>query len=304
MQRRMFLSKIHRAVITHADLHYEGSCTIDVSLMEVADILPHQEVHIWNITRGTRIVAYALPGPRGSGVLCINGAAAHGNVPGDLAIIATFGNLDFEGNKIWHGYFHNGFMELPNYYSVYWGAAYNPTTVSNRRTRGGPLTSTPPGRELWIGVDSDSRKSLVLSLFVSSYARKDEPSVYLESSLQWKPAPNLTFSAGPSFSTSTTFAQWVGSYDDATATATYGKRYVFATLDQTSLSANIRLNWTFTPKLSLQLFAQPLLSAGEYTEIKALGQVRTFKRASVFVLLCVSALAGLGAAWGRSVRRN
>jgi len=90
----MFLSKIHRAVITHADLHYEGSVTIDVGLMELADILPHQEVHVWNITRGTRIVTYALPGPRGSGVLCINGAAAHGNEPGDLAIIATFGNLD------------------------------------------------------------------------------------------------------------------------------------------------------------------------------------------------------------------
>ena len=92
----MFLSKIHRAVITHADLHYEGSVTIDVGLMEIADILPHQEVHVWNITRGTRIVTYALPGPRGSGVLCINGAAAHGNEPGDLAIVATFGNLEEE----------------------------------------------------------------------------------------------------------------------------------------------------------------------------------------------------------------
>ena len=96
MQRRMFLSKIHRAVITHANLHYEGSVTIDVSLMEAADILPHQEVHVWNITRGTRIVTYALPGPRGSGVLCINGAAAHGNLPGDLAIVATFGEMDEE----------------------------------------------------------------------------------------------------------------------------------------------------------------------------------------------------------------
>lgn len=96
MQRRMFLAKIHRAVITHANLHYEGSVTIDVSLMEAADILPHQEVHVWNITRGTRIVTYALPGPRGSGVLCINGAAAHGNEPGDLAIVATFGDMDEE----------------------------------------------------------------------------------------------------------------------------------------------------------------------------------------------------------------
>ena len=96
MQRRMFLSKIHRAVITHADLHYEGSCTIDADLLDAADILPNQELHIWNITRGTRLVTYALPGPRGSGVICINGAAAHGNVPGDLVILATFGEMSHE----------------------------------------------------------------------------------------------------------------------------------------------------------------------------------------------------------------
>jgi len=96
MRRRMFLSKIHRAVVTHADLHYEGSCTIDVDLMEAADIFPNQELHIWNITRGTRLVTYALPGPSGSGVICINGAAAHGNQPGDLVILATFGEMDTE----------------------------------------------------------------------------------------------------------------------------------------------------------------------------------------------------------------
>lgn len=96
MRRRMFLSKIHRAVVTHADLHYEGSCTIDTDLMDAADILPNQELHVWNVTRGTRIVTYALPGPRGSGVICINGAAAHGNQPGDLVILATFGEMDTE----------------------------------------------------------------------------------------------------------------------------------------------------------------------------------------------------------------
>ena len=96
MRRRMFLSKIHRAVVTHADLDYEGSCTIDTDLMDAADILPNQELHVWNITRGTRIVTYALPGPRGSGVICINGAAAHHNDPGDMVILATFGEMDSE----------------------------------------------------------------------------------------------------------------------------------------------------------------------------------------------------------------
>jgi aspartate 1-decarboxylase len=96
MRRRMFLSKIHRARITHADLDYEGSCTIDADLMDAADMLPNQELHVWNVTRGTRLVTYALPGPRGSGVICINGAAAHGNKPDDLVILATFGEMDSE----------------------------------------------------------------------------------------------------------------------------------------------------------------------------------------------------------------
>lgn len=94
MQRSMFKSKIHRATVTHADLDYEGSVTIDANLLQAADILPHEHVHIWNVTRGTRIETYALEGPAGSGVVCINGAAAHQNSPGDLVIIATFGTYD------------------------------------------------------------------------------------------------------------------------------------------------------------------------------------------------------------------
>jgi aspartate 1-decarboxylase len=90
----MFKSKIHRATVTHADLEYEGSVTIDNNLLEAANILPHEHVHIWNITRGTRIETYTLQGPAGSGVICINGAAAHQNKPGDLVIICTFGGYD------------------------------------------------------------------------------------------------------------------------------------------------------------------------------------------------------------------
>jgi aspartate 1-decarboxylase len=92
----MFLSKIHRAVITHADLHYEGSCTIDADLMEAADILDNQEIHVWNITSGTRLTTYAIEGPRGSGVVCMNGAAAHLMKPGDMVIMATFGEMTEE----------------------------------------------------------------------------------------------------------------------------------------------------------------------------------------------------------------
>src|SRR6185503_13075519 len=94
MRRTLFKSKIHRATVTQADLDYEGSVTIDAGLMEAADILPNEQVAIWNVTRGTRLETYALPGEPGSGVVCINGAAAHLMQPGDLVILATFAALD------------------------------------------------------------------------------------------------------------------------------------------------------------------------------------------------------------------
>ena len=77
MTRKMLKSKIHRAVVTRADLDYVGSIEIDVNLMEAADIIANEQVHVWNITTGDRFVTYAVPGKAGSGVICINGAAAH-----------------------------------------------------------------------------------------------------------------------------------------------------------------------------------------------------------------------------------
>ena len=94
MRRTFFKSKIHRATVTQADLDYEGSVTIDEDLMDAAGICNYEAVHIWNITRGTRLQTYAIKGQRGSGVICINGAAAHLNQPGDMVILATFAELE------------------------------------------------------------------------------------------------------------------------------------------------------------------------------------------------------------------
>jgi aspartate 1-decarboxylase len=94
MRRTFFRSKIHRATVTHADLDYEGSVSIDEDLLDAAGILEFEAIHVWNITRGTRLQTYAIKGQRGSGVVCINGAAAHLNRPGDLVILATFAELE------------------------------------------------------------------------------------------------------------------------------------------------------------------------------------------------------------------
>ena len=93
-RRSMLQSKIHRATVTHADVDYEGSLTLDAKLLEAADILPFEEVHVWNVTRGTRLRTYAMSGEAGSGVVCVNGAAAHLARPGDLIIVATYTQLD------------------------------------------------------------------------------------------------------------------------------------------------------------------------------------------------------------------
>lgn len=101
MRRILFKSKIHRATVTHADVDYEGSVTIDRALLEAADILPNEKVAVWNVTRGTRLETYALEGAAGSGVVCINGAAAHLNQPGDLVILATFAEIEDAEARTW-----------------------------------------------------------------------------------------------------------------------------------------------------------------------------------------------------------
>lgn len=90
MTRKMLRGKIHRARVTHADVEYEGSITIDQNLMDHADLLGGEAVAVWNITNGERFETYTVAGARGSGVICINGAAAHKAHPGDLVIIAAF----------------------------------------------------------------------------------------------------------------------------------------------------------------------------------------------------------------------
>jgi aspartate 1-decarboxylase len=94
MRRQLFKSKLHRATVTQADVDYEGSVTVDQDLLEAADICQYEAVHLWNVTRGTRLMTYALNGPRGSGIVCVNGAAAHLAKPGDRIIIATFCDLE------------------------------------------------------------------------------------------------------------------------------------------------------------------------------------------------------------------
>lgn len=101
MMRTMFKSKIHRATVTEADLNYVGSVTVDADLLEAADLLPGELVHIVDITNGARLETYTIEGERGSGVIGINGAAAHLVHPGDLVILISYGQMDDAEARAW-----------------------------------------------------------------------------------------------------------------------------------------------------------------------------------------------------------
>ena len=94
MRRTMMKSKIHRATVTETNLDYEGSLTIDRTLLEAADILPNEMIHVWDVTNGTRLVTYALAGGVNTGEICVNGAGAHLIKSGDLVIIATYAEME------------------------------------------------------------------------------------------------------------------------------------------------------------------------------------------------------------------
>jgi aspartate 1-decarboxylase len=93
MRRTVFKSKIHRATVTDGNLDYEGSLSIDQDLLDAADILPNEQIHVWDVTNGVRLITYALSAKRGSGEVCVNGAGAHLIKKGDVVIVATFTQL-------------------------------------------------------------------------------------------------------------------------------------------------------------------------------------------------------------------
>ena len=101
MTRKMLRAKIHRATVTEANVDYEGSITIDRRLMDATDLLPNEAVCVWNVTNGNRFETYTVEGAPDSGVICVNGAAAHLVRPGDLIIIAAFTWMDEEAARVY-----------------------------------------------------------------------------------------------------------------------------------------------------------------------------------------------------------
>ena len=192
-------------------------------------------------------------------------------------VAALFQSRNWDGDITWQGVWQGASLQFLNYWSVNVSHAYNPATWNDRRTRGGPLMLNDPGYEINVDLSSDSRKQFILSLWGGRYQQhREDYDAWAGGEITFRPAANLSFSIGPAFNWNREPAQWVDTYDDPTAAATYEQRYVFADLDYTDVSAGIRLNWTFSPKLSLQVYAQPLISSGAYRGYKALARPRSF----------------------------
>ncbi len=192
--------------------------------------------------------------------------------------LAHFRNFDFEGNALNNGIFSFGHLEFMNYYRIGYQTSYNFRTLSKTLTRGGPLAENP--RTFWFGanISSDSREDVVLNLngdFSTDELGGNSHSVGLE--VSWRPGTQVNLSVEPEYSHRFEKTQYVDTFDDKFAKSTFGGRYVFAELNQETISANIRLNWTFTPTLSLQLFLQPLISVGDYSNFKELAKPRSLR---------------------------
>ena len=190
--------------------------------------------------------------------------------------VAFYRTYDYEGDITWQGISHYGDITFLNYYDLNWDLSYNPKSYDNRLTRGGPLSVNLPGYRIRSGMSSDSRKNWVVSFSGSLSERNDAWSWSFDAGIELRPSDNISLIIDPQYGFSKNLAQYIDVFNDPTATATFNKRYVFGELEQKTVSANIRLNWAFSPKLSLQLYLQPLISSGNYTNIKELKLPKTY----------------------------
>ena len=168
--------------------------------------------------------------------------------------------------------------QLSNYWYATARGEYYPGNFDDRLTRGGPLSRLPSGTTFRASLSTDSRKDYQLSLNgVSGWDEAGGQVRQLTASLSVRPTSALRVLFEPAYRIYRDNAQYVTTVDDSFATATYDARYVFATLEQVQVSLDTRLDWIFSPTLSLQLYLQPLIASGDYSKIKELRAPRTYE---------------------------
>lgn len=192
------------------------------------------------------------------------------------ADIATYMNFDFGGNKTAHGIWTGWFVNLLNYYGGNMNFSYNFASLNARRTRGGPLTANPVSRSGNLNLFSDGRKWWVVYVGSGFYDGASSNGSYIYTELELKLTPTFTLSVAPEFSKDNNNAQYLTSVSDPTAAQTYQRRYIFADVKQTTVSSTVRLNWILSPELSFQIYAQPFIASGVYSNYKMLLEPKSF----------------------------
>lgn len=197
----------------------------------------------------------------------------------------TFGNPSspggapslFGGYRVAEGYslfFNAQFM---NYWNIHGNLGFNPAAIDVRNTRGGPMMRTTNQYSAFMNARTDGRQAVVFGLgFQSGRSESGGWRYSFFPGIEFKPSSSVSISVEPQYSRDVTIAQFVQNQTDASAVSTYGTRHIFGRLEQHEVSSDIRLDWTFTPKLSLQVFLQPLISVGAYNEFKELKQPGTY----------------------------
>jgi hypothetical protein len=187
-------------------------------------------------------------------------------------------NYDFGGNKIGEQrLIFIGNAQFSNYWSTFVQFSLNPPRYSNQLTRGGPLALLPTRNWYEFVLESDDRKPFVF--FTYNYYDDNKSGSYTyvsEAGLRWKPSDNFNIAFTPRYRRGRGVAQWVTGIEDEYMTETYGSRYIFATIHQKELSASIRVNWIFSPKLSLQAYIQPFIAVGDYEGYKEFARPRGY----------------------------
>ena len=185
-------------------------------------------------------------------------------------------NLD--GDHIWNSLFAYGGITLLDFWQFSLNADYQPTVLSDRLTRGGPLARVPSNWSATASVSSDSRKPVTVESDVT-YGTDDAGGwgTSVQAGVVLRPSSSVRVSVSPGVSRQLELGQYVEQRPDAAATATYGTRYVFGELTQTTISATTRVDWTFSPTLSLQVYAQPFAASGSFANFKSLARPRSFE---------------------------
>jgi hypothetical protein len=192
------------------------------------------------------------------------------------AVVAKWNVWNFAGDRLGDGYYASFSATLRNYWSLGATAHAGSSVYSDRLTRGGPMMRSPGFTIVSGDIQGDERKPVVWSIEGNYESSRDGSwSAMGEVSLKFKPLPSLSIEIGPEFTRGVTETQYVRTVVDPAVVATYGKRYVFAAIQQSELAMDTRVNLMLSPKMSIQAYIQPLLSVGRYSGFKQAARPRT-----------------------------